>query len=371
MKPRLTFFLIIFLFLNSLVNAQTIETKFQDALDSIYTANPKSVGIMVHVESPAKGISWSGASGYSNKNTEAEVEPVQPALIASNIKPYVSATILKLVEEDKVSIHQSIKELITAKTKVLFQNGGYNLDSIAVKHLLSHTSGIQNYATQGYIDFISANKTYRWTRDEQLELTIKQGPPLGKPGSVFNYSDANYLLLTEIIEGIVKKPFHTAMRELLSYESLGLTDTWMPTLEDKPTDTKPLVHQYWSEYDWDSYDIDISVDLYGGGGIACTTHDLAIFTHKLFNAEVIKDTSVFNLIYTKIQTNDSTESNYYLGISSSEYGGYKSYGHSGFWGTAVEFFSKINTTISVFVLDRDQRKLRPEIINRVLEILSD
>ncbi len=371
MKTRLTFFLIGFLYLNSFVNAQSAETKIQNVLDSIYTANPKSVGLMVHVESPSNGISWSGASGYSNKNSESELEHDQPALIASNIKPYVSATILKLVEENKLSIHQSVKTLLTDKTKELFQTRGYDLDSIAVKHLLSHTSGIQNYATQDYIDFISANKTYRWTRDEQLELTIKQGAPLGNPGTVFNYSDANYLLLTEIIEGIVKKPFHLAMRELLSYEALGLNDTWMPTLEKKPRGTKSLVHQYWGEYNWDSYDIDISVDLYGGGGIACTTHDLAIFTHKLFNSEIIKDTAVFNLIYTKIQTTDSTESNYYLGISSGEYSGYKGYGHTGFWGTAVEYFPALNTTISVFVLDRDERKLRPEIINKILEILTD
>jgi len=278
---------------------------------------------------------------------------------------------LRLVETGNLSIDQPISNLLSDKTRILFEQGGYNLDSIAIKHLLSHTSGIQNYANQKYIDFIDKNKNYRWTRDEQLELTIETGPILAKPGTTFNYADANYLLLTEIIEQITKKPFYSAMRELLRYESLGLNRTWMPTLEEKPIQTKTLVHQYWGANAWDSYDIDISVDLYGGGGIACTTSDLANFVFKLFNNEIIKDTTIFNLIFTEIPTKDDKPSNYYLGLSSSEYQGLKAYGHSGFWGTVVLYFPDLKTSIAVFVLERDKRRLRQEIIGRVIGILNE
>jgi D-alanyl-D-alanine carboxypeptidase len=51
-----------------------------------------------------------------------------------------------------------------------------------------------------------------------LELTIKTGGPLGIPETTFSYADANYLLLTEIIEQITQKPFYSAMRELLYYK---------------------------------------------------------------------------------------------------------------------------------------------------------
>ncbi len=359
------------LFLSAYAFTQSIETKFQAVIDSVYTANPASLGIMVHVTSPERRISWSGASGYPNKNAPAKLQPDQPALIASNIKTYVSATILRLVEKGQLSIDEPIGQLLSDKTHRLFEQGGYKLDSIAIKHLLSHTSGIQDYANQKYIDFIDKNKNYRWTRDEQLELTIETGPPLGKPGTTFNYADANYLLLTEIMEQLTKKPFYTTMRELLRYDSLGLIDTWMPTLEDKPAHTKTLVHQYWSEKAWDSYDIDISVDLYGGGGIACTTSDLANFVYKLFNGEVIKDTRVFNLIFTEIPTKDSKPSNYYLGLSSSVHQGLKAYGHSGFWGTEVLYFPDLKTSISVFILERDKRWLRPEVMDRLVGILNE
>ena len=348
---------------------QSVEMKLQKMLDSVFIANPASVGLMAHVESPDQNISWSGSSGYFSKNSKKSLDPDQPALIASNIKTYVSATILRLAEEGKLSIHQSIRGLLTDKTRVLFEEGGYNLGAIKIKHLLSHTSGIQNYANQDYIDFIDENKNYRWTRDEQLELTIKTGAPVAMPEKAFNYSDANYLLLTEIIENITKKPFYTSMRELLRYESSGFDNTWIPTLEEKPDETKSLVHQYWSEYNWDSYEIDVSVDLYGGGGIACTTKDLAGFLYKLFNGKIVEDTTVLHSIYTDIPTKDSIQSNYYLGISSNEFEGFKAYGHSGFWGTIGFFFPDLNTSISIYVLERDKRKLRSDIIDQIVLIL--
>jgi D-alanyl-D-alanine carboxypeptidase len=352
-------------------NAQPVESRWQAVIDSIYAANPASVGIMVHVESPKKGISWSGVSGYPSKDAHARLEPDQPALIASNIKTYVSATILRLVEQGKLSIDRPIKHLLSNKTSKLFTLGGYDLDLITIKHLLSHTSGIQDYANQEYIDFIDKNKNYRWTRDEQLELTIETGAPLGIPGTTFNYADANYLLLTEIIEQITKKPFYGAMRQLLSYQSLGLDNTWIPSLEEKPDQTKTLVHQYWGEQGWDSYDIDFSVDLYGGGGIACTTGDLAIFFHELFHYKIIKDTAIFNLIFTEVPAKDPEPSHYYLGLAKYEYHNLTAYGHSGFWGTIVLYFPEIETSVAVFILERDKRNLRQEIINQIIGILIE
>jgi D-alanyl-D-alanine carboxypeptidase len=358
------------LFLNAYAFTQSHEAKFQALIDSVYAANPTSVGIMVHIEAPDKGISWSGVSGYSEKDTNKELQEDQPAWIASNTKTYVSTTILRLVEECKLSIDQPIKYLLSDKTRRLFEKGGYDLDEITIKHLLSHTSGIQNYANQEYIDFIDANKRHRWTRDDQLALTLRLGPPLGKPGFTYSYTDANYLLCTEIIETAEKKPFYAAMRELLKYKTLGLNNTWFPTLEEQPANTEAMAHQYWGQKSWDTYDMDISVDLYGGGGIACPTKDLARFIYDLFNANIIQDTTVLNLIFTEIKTQDEKPSNYYLGISLSEYNNLKAFGHGGFWGTEVLYFPYLNTSVSIYVLERDERKLIKSLMDQIVGILA-
>ncbi len=359
------------LFFNNKTYSQSIEAKFQEIVDSIYSSNQDAIGIMVSIKSPEKGISWSGAVGYSDFENKTELEPDQPALIASNTKTFVSATILRLVEMGKLSIEQPIQNLLTPKTRDLFEGRGYRLDSISVKHLLSHTSGIENFANGAYIDFITKDKNHRWTRDEQLELTVKAGPPLGSAETVFSYSDANYLLLTEIIEGITKQPFYTAMRELLNYESLSLQSTWFPTLEAKPSGSKPLVHQYWGEQAWDSRYIDVSVDLFGGGGIACSAEDLAGFIYDLFNHRVIEDTSVFKQIFTTVPTKDSEPGNYYLGLTSYEYKGMPAYGHGGFWGTRAVYFPDLETSMAVYVLERDKRGLINELIAGIVGLLKE
>ncbi|MEZ5195715.1 MAG: hypothetical protein R2764_04775 [Bacteroidales bacterium] len=97
--------------------SQSIETRFQTLLDSMYTNKPAAVGIMVHVESPERGISWSGSSGFSDKEATEILESNQPALIAICIKTWVSATVLRLVEEKKITTQQAIKNLLSEKNK--------------------------------------------------------------------------------------------------------------------------------------------------------------------------------------------------------------------------------------------------------------
>ncbi len=371
---RLTLHLIfIFLALGGTnpVSSQSIESRLQTAIDSIYAKHPASVGIMVHVESPNSELSWSGASGYSNQLSRTTLEADQPALIASSIKTYVSATILRLVEEGLLDINQSIGPVLSDRTRTLFEEDGYNFTAIRIKHLLSHTSGIADYATQDYIDDKDKRPMFRWTRNAQLELAVEVGDPLSEPGEHFSYADANYLLLTEIIEQTTGDPFTVAMRELLKYEELGINDTWFPTLEDKPEGTKDMVHQYWGEYEWDSYDLDVSWDLYGGGGSACPTKDIALFVYHLFNGNIVKNDSIQELMFTYIKTEETEQYPYYLGLSEDHYQGMNGYGHGGFWGTVMLYFPEINTAIAVYILDRDERGLRRDVMEAVMDILVE
>ncbi len=345
--------------------------RFQTIVDSIYNVHPDAIGLMVHIESPEQKISWSGAAGYSDFKTKTTIENDQPALIASSIKTYIAATILRLVEDGKLRIDQPIENLITSASKKLLSEDGYDLATIQVKHLLSHTSSIEDYVcakhVEKYFKFIDENKKYRWTRDEQIALTVERGDPLGKAEDVFNYADANYLLLTEIIEQVTGEVFYTAIRTLLRYEELGLDATWFYTLEEKPKNVKPLAHQYYGKYNWDSYEIDPSFDLYGGGGIACTTEDLAQFSYHFFNGAIVKDKAVKDLIFTKVKTKEEQQNKYYLGLSESEIEGLTAYGHGGFWGTVVQYIPELNTSIAVYVLERDKRILRKDILEAIVK----
>ena len=344
-------FIILLLCARPIASAQSLEQRAQAILDSLYRSDTTMVGLLVHVEAPDRGISWSGASGRSMKGGAA-LDPVAPFLIASGIKTYVSATILRLVEEGKLKLDEPAGPLLTEHTRNLFISDGYDLQAITLTHLLTHTSGMDSYTSYGYIDSIAADPMHRWTRDEQLARTVRMGTKLAEPGAYYSYTDVNYLLLTEVIEGLTGKPFTQAMRELLRYEEMGYHHTWMPTLEPMPTGSLPVVHQYWDERGFDSHAIDVSVDLYGGGGIACSTRDLARFNQDLFTGQVVRDKPTLASIPTTVITQDSVQDGYQLGVTPEKVLGLQGYGHGGFWGSKALYFPDLNATLAVAVLER-------------------
>lgn len=344
---------------------------FQSILDSIYNNHEDAVGIMVHIEAPNKNISWSGVVGVSNKKTKTNLESDQPVLIASNTKTYVAASVLKLIEQGELKLNDPIFKYISNASKIMLSNEGYDVYSITIKDLLSHTSGIFDYAdTEAYFNEILANPKREWSRIEQIKFAMEHGEPLGESGEVFAYSDTNYLLLTEVIESVTNKTFYKAIRELIGYTALHLNKTWFTTLESYPNNVKPMAYQYVSSANINNYSISHTFDLYGGGGIASTPKDLALFFQNVFSNKVFQNEKTLQLLYTKANPKKDMEGDYYLGLTSVEYNNIKGYGHNGFWGTTAYYFPELNASLAVVVLEQDQKHLRVDLNKTLIKTLK-
>lgn len=362
--------LLFLLFAINHASAQTAEARLRHLLDSCYAANPDAVGIMVHVESPAHKISWSYNVGYADKESHQKIEIGQTALQASNTKTYVAAAALKLVESKKFGLDDPVKLLISAKSKTLLEADGYNLDKITVKQLLAHTSGIADYVNQDYFEFVDKNPDHTWTRDEQIARAVEIGGPTTVPGEKYKYADIEYLLLTEMIERFTKKPFYTAIAELLEFKKNGLNATWFVDLQKQPRASGPLVHQYWDKYHWDSYKLDPSWDLYGGGGLASTPKDLALFFQALFEGKIIKDKALLDAMHTLVLPRE--ESNYCLGVVNLLFGGTTTaYCHGGFWGTDGMYIPELNTSIAIFTSQKEKKTINAEISSKIMALLRE
>lgn len=360
--------ILLLLLLSSVVGkAQTLEQEFQEVLDSLYKSTPESIGIMVHVESPDNHLSWTSAVGVSNRETKNLLHKNQPVLIASNTKTFVAAAILKLVEEKKLQLDKPIQGLIKLVYQEGYKKNGYDLSTITLRHLLSHTSGINDYVTNEYFQFVKDNPSYNWTSDEQIKNSIKLGKPYAKAGTAYKYGDINYVLLTHIIENITHKPFYTAIRELLNYNKLGLKNTWFANLERTPETANSLPHQYSDKHKWDSYNLNPSWDLYGGGGLIASTKDLALLFQNLFEGKIINDQAILKEMHTYVLPKQ--ESNYCLGIKRIELDDYTMYYHGGFWGTDVAYIPEINTTITVFSLQKNVRHTVNPILSKKITTL--
>ena len=359
---------------------QPKEERLQSVIDTFFQENPNAVGIMVHVEAPDQNISWSGAVGYSDWEKNDRIDAEQPGLIASITKNYVAVSILRLVEQGKVDLNESIGKVLSQKTSILMTANGFDLNKITIAHLLSHKSGIPGHTrSEVFKERLKNDRMYRWSRDEQIRLAIIQVEK-DVAGTRYYYTDTNYLLLTEIIEQLTGKVFHEAIKELIGYEKHGLKDTWFYTLEKTPKNIKPLVHQYVPEYDEDSYEIDNSFDLYGGGGLATTTNDLAKYSQLLFEDKIFNKKETLKLLFTdvKAKEGDPIEDyigdipcEYFLGISECGLNGLNSYWHSGYWGTIFRYFPELNTTIVLYVINGDEfANLELDIMTEITDILK-
>ncbi len=320
-----------------------LRASLQQLLDSVVKARPDIAGVSVHVDAPKRCLSWSGAAGASDRATGTRLKPEQPHRIASITKTYVAAAVLRLAEEGNVSLDAPVTGLLSAESIELLRRGGYRPDIITVRHLLTHTSGIFDYAmSAAYQEAVNGNPTKRWTRAEQVRFAIDQGQPHGEPGSVFHYSDTGYILLGEIVERVTGQSMAAALRSLLGYDKNGWNATWFETLEPAPAGVADRAHQYMG--DVDTYAFDPSFDLYGGGGLAATPRDMARFTRALFEGKVYRKKETLDLMLKEPGVPASR--NYRSGIYARDVEGVRGFGHTGFWNTFAFHFPELDLTVA-------------------------
>ena len=127
-------------------------------LDDFLKSNPSVPAIAIVMVQHGKAI-MSGSKGVSSNETGNAFTIDTPVRIASVTKLYVAAVIFRLIEENKVSMEDSIADLISSSHAAVLDESGYDLESIKVKHLLSHTSGLRT-ATMARVDSTCA--TISW-----------------------------------------------------------------------------------------------------------------------------------------------------------------------------------------------------------------
>lgn len=348
----------------------THAVMLQDIIDSVYFNHPETRGILLHIEAPDQGISWSGAVGWADSATKRKLTPEDPVLIASITKMYMSATTLRLIEKRKLSLESRIDTLLSPATDSLLRSGGYRTDSILIKHLLSCTSGLFDYVeSTTFLDRSVKQPGYIWTRKEQMRLAIAEGHPYGNPGKNYHHSDMNFLVLAEVFESVCNKPYYQVVRDELQFEKHGLSQTWWNLQEEPPAGIPALAHQFATGYKVDNYTQHGSYDNFGGGGIVSTAKDLTRFTQLLFNGTLFRDPATLPLIYTEIKTQDPTPSDYLMGLMRWKNNGNLRYGHGGFWGTMVQYLPELNATVTVFVMERDEWPRTIETIDAVERVL--
>jgi len=182
---------------------EAIDVELQAALDG---ARGKSANATLAVKDEACGLRAFVTGDPANATLDSVWR------IGSVTKTFVSAVILGLVKDGKVSLTDPLSKWVDAVPKT---------DGVTVRMLLNHTSGIYNY-TEDAAFF--ADRAKKWTPREIVDLATKNDPYFA-PGADFHYSNTNYVLLGMIAEKASGKKIGPLVRERTLVPA-GLTRTW-------------------------------------------------------------------------------------------------------------------------------------------------
>jgi D-alanyl-D-alanine carboxypeptidase len=142
--------------------------------------------------------------------------------MASGSKAFTAACILSLAEEDALSLGDSADRLA---------GGGIVDPAITVLQLLTHTSGVADYADEEEGDDYEAlwrdRPNYSMRKPADFLPLFAGKAPKFAPGARFGYSNSGFVLLACIIERITRHSFPQAVRErVLAPCGMGRTDYW-------------------------------------------------------------------------------------------------------------------------------------------------
>ena len=311
----------------------------------------KASGQSIAVFVTGRGIKapYGAGSGPAELASRRPFTSDVPIRIASNTKTFVAATVLRLWEDKRIDLEATVGALISPDLDASLKKDGYRTDQITVRQLLSHSAGLYDHGSDSrFVTAILADPRHHWSRAEQIDLMIQYADPQSAPGTRFQYSDDDYLLLGDIIERRTGMPLATAVRQILDFKRLGLRSTWWEAVEVKPATAQAIGEQMLKGTDVRG--IDPSMDLYGGGGLVMSMRDLATFTAALFEGRVFKRASTINAMLW--QGNHGGSEKYRLGIFVKHVNGQDFYWHSGFWGTLVYYDPRSHVAVAGALLDQ-------------------
>jgi D-alanyl-D-alanine carboxypeptidase len=297
-------------------------------------ATPTIAGEALTVRMP--GFDWSGAVG-SLAGSNIPLTPNHVFRIASVTKSFTAAAILRLMETGKLDINQPIMDYISPDSAALLRQGGYDPATITIQQLLSHTSGIYDYAEDSaFQKKVFADPTHAWTRAEQIKHAMDYGKATGTPGEKYSYSDTGYILLGDIIERKTGQNLAAAVRTLLRFKKIGLVDTYWEQLELKQGKA-PFAGNLFESIDLTK--ANHSFDLFGGGGLISSTRDLTTFFRALVRGELFDDRRTLAVLLTipPAKRGDSGHEIYANGVYQFNIGQINCMGHGGFWGQIVAY----------------------------------
>lgn len=182
--------------------------------------------------------------------------------IGSITKEFTAVLIMQLVEQGKINLDSSLIKYLP-----WFDTIG---SKIKIKHLLSHTSGLENYTLNS--DFYKETAYFSESPKKFAEKYLKYNQLLFEPGTKYQYCNTDYYLLGLVIEAVTGETYEKVLQEGI------LKKANMPNsgIDSITTIIPNRAKGY--EYGYDGYvnatPINMASSIYAAGAMYSTVDDL-------------------------------------------------------------------------------------------------
>ena len=162
--------------------------------------------------------------GWADRKNKIPNSPATVFNIGSVTKQFTASAILKLVEQGKIKTSDKISSYFT-QTPI-------DKSDITIHQLLTHTSGISN-RTGGF--------RYDEASKEQFLKEFFESELHSKPGTKYQYANANYIMLTVILELVSDQAYGAFLKKHL-FEPAKMKSTGYKSIN---FNSEKLAHGYY------------------------------------------------------------------------------------------------------------------------------
>ncbi len=274
--------------------------------------------------------------GFNPLKSKDSITAHTPFHIASVSKTFTAMTVLKLQEEGKLNIEDSLQKY--------FPN--FNYEGVTIKTLLNHRSGLPNYLY--FMEKLWTDKSRFITNKDILDYLINYKSSLeniGTPDKKFSYCNTNYALLALVIEKVTGTSYPEYLKQTI-FSPLKMEDSFVYT----PADSLRITPNY--DYRGTEIPLNYLDNVYGDKNIYSTVKDLFKWDQLLGSNQFLNAASLA-LAYTPYSNEHPGIKNYGLGWRMDIFpNGKKMIFHNGWWhGNNASFIRLLDEDVSIIVLN--------------------
>jgi CubicO group peptidase (beta-lactamase class C family) len=243
--------------------------------EDFYDSSLKRAGFNGAMLVAKKGqIVFEQYNGFAHLKGKDSITANTPFHIASTTKTFTAMAVLKLAEEGKLNINDSLQKFFP----------GFPYEGMTVKTLLSQRSGLPNYAY--YLEKVQWDDNIKVTNEDVLQTLIVHKPDLQNAvNRRFNYSNTNFVLLALVIERVSGKSYADYLQEVF-FTPLQMTSTKVFSRHDSATVTPSYM---WNGVQEAFTYLDVT---YGDKNIYSTVKDLLKWDQALYGNKLFKQSTL-------------------------------------------------------------------------------